>query len=63
MQGWKSKDYKDLDGAMLVERRGSKRLTCFPGSVHESGERVRWDRDGDGIPNSRDRHPNNPYRP
>ena len=23
----------------------------------------RWDRDHDGIPDSRDRHPNNPYRP
>jgi hypothetical protein len=25
--------------------------------------RGRWDRDGDGIPDRRDRHPNNPYRP
>jgi hypothetical protein len=22
----------------------------------------RWDRDGDGVPDNRDRHPNNPYR-
>lgn len=26
-------------------------------------DRGRWDRDGDGIPNRYDRHPNNPYRP
>ena len=26
-------------------------------------ERGRWDRDGDGIPDAIDRHPNNPYRP
>lgn len=25
-------------------------------------ERSRWDRDGDGIPNRYDRHPNNAYR-
>ena len=26
-------------------------------------DRGRWDRDGDGIPDRIDRHPNNPYRP
>ena len=26
-------------------------------------DRGRWDRDGDGIPDRVDRHPNNPYRP
>ena len=26
-------------------------------------DRGRWDRDGDGIPDGFDRHPNNPYRP
>lgn len=25
-------------------------------------QRGRWDRDGDGVPDSRDRHPNNPNR-
>jgi hypothetical protein len=25
-------------------------------------ERSRWDRDGDGVSNRYDRHPNNPYR-
>ena len=33
--------------AMLVELRSNGGQTIFPGSIHESGEPVEWERDGD----------------
>ncbi len=33
--------------AMLVELRGNVGQTIFPGSIHESGEPVEWERDGE----------------
>jgi len=33
--------------AMLVELRGNGGQTIFPGSIHESGEAVEWERDGE----------------
>jgi hypothetical protein len=35
------------DKAMLVELRSTGGQTIFPGSVHESGEAITWDADGD----------------
>jgi hypothetical protein len=43
--------FKAPDGAMLVELRigggGKGAQTVFPGSTHESGEMVTWDKDGE----------------
>lgn len=39
-------DLKD-DEATIVELRGNGRQTVFPGSVHESGEPITWDCDGE----------------
>lgn len=38
---------KDEHKAMLVELRSTGTQTVFPGSVHESGEEIEWDTDGD----------------
>ena len=42
--------FKDLDGSMLIELRvggaGKGAQTMAPPSLHPSGERVEWDRDG-----------------
>ncbi len=35
------------EGAMIVEVRGTGSQTVFPGSVHPSGEAVRWDQEGE----------------
>jgi hypothetical protein len=35
--------FKDVDGAMLVELRGPGGQTVFPPSVHPEGEHVEWD--------------------
>jgi hypothetical protein len=43
----KSLKLADPNGGMLVEMRGKGCMTVFPGSVHESGEEVRFDREGD----------------
>jgi hypothetical protein len=43
----KSAAYRDVDGAMLVELRADKRISMVPPSVHPSGERVEWERDGE----------------
>jgi hypothetical protein len=37
----------ERDKAMLVELRSTGAQTVFPGSVHESGEAISWDSDGD----------------
>ena len=40
--------YTDLDGAVLVELRGTGGLTVFPPSTHkDTGESISWDRFGD----------------
>jgi DNA polymerase I-like protein with 3'-5' exonuclease and polymerase domains len=39
-----SAQYRDPDGTMLAELRADRRMTVYPGSTHESGERVEWDR-------------------
>lgn len=41
------KPFKAADGTMLVELRGNGAQTIFPPSVHPSGERVEWERDGE----------------
>src|SRR5262249_40361574 len=45
-----SLQFKDIDGSMMLELRvggGDKgSQSVFPGSVHESGEAIEWDRDG-----------------
>jgi hypothetical protein len=42
--------FKDIDGAMMLELKigggGKGSQSVFPGSTHESGEAVAWDRDG-----------------
>jgi WXXGXW repeat (2 copies) len=53
-----------IAGTWVRERRG---YAYVPHQwVHRDGywvqSRGRWDRDGDGVPNRYDRHPNNPYR-
>ena len=40
-------DEAGRDKAMLVELRSTGAQTVFPGSVHESGEAISWDSDGD----------------
>lgn len=40
-------DKTEGDKAMLVELRSTGGQTIFPGSVHESGEAISWDADGD----------------
>jgi hypothetical protein len=38
-------EYRDLDGTMLAELRGSGGLTVYPPSTHkETGERIGWER-------------------
>ncbi len=53
-----------VGGYWVTERRGyvytPYRWTQSNG--YWVSERGRWDRDGDGVPNRYDRHPNNPYR-
>jgi putative DNA primase/helicase len=38
------------DGGSLLEIRGDGHQTIFPGSVHESGEAIRFDEDGEAAP-------------
>lgn len=40
-------DVLDVDKEMLVELRSTGAQTVFPGSVHECGEPVEWDEDGE----------------
>jgi hypothetical protein len=40
-----SQEYRDLDGTMLLELRGTGGLTVYPPSTHqETGERIAWQR-------------------
>lgn len=61
---WQGKRHVWVKGSYVRERRG---YTYRPHEwVERDGrwqmQRGRWDRDGDGIPDSRDRHPNDPTR-
>src|SRR5262249_50970675 len=42
----RSATYRDSDGTMLVELRAEGLMTVFPGSTHEEGEPIEWDRSG-----------------
>ncbi len=62
---WRGHRHHWVSGVWVRERRG---YHYQPHRwVERNGgwyfDRGRWDRDGDGIPDNRDRHPNNPYRP
>lgn len=62
---WRGHRHVWVAGTWVRERRG---YVYHPHRWEQRGDnwhlnRGRWDRDGDGIPDHRDRHPNNPYRP
>ena len=63
---WDLKDRRHVwvKGHWIRERRGYAYVA--PRWAERDGhwvlERGRWDRDGDGIPNNRDAHPNDPRR-
>ena len=62
---WRGNRHVWVAGSWVRERRG---YIYQPHRWEQRGDRWyfnrgRWDRDGDGIPDHRDRHPNNPYRP
>ncbi len=42
----KAEQFKDVDGAVLVEIRGTGQQTVLPPSIHPTGEAVRWEEDG-----------------
>jgi P4 family phage/plasmid primase-like protien len=44
---WKTKQFKDPDGTMLVELRSTGGQTVVPPSVHPSGEHVEFDHEGE----------------
>lgn len=61
---WRGHHHVWVAGSWLRERRG---YVYYPHRWEQRGERWyldggRWDRDRDGIPDRRDRYPNNPYR-
>lgn len=61
---WRGHRHVWVPGVWMRERRG---YAYHPHRwIERDGawvlERGRWDRDGDGVPDSRDRHPNNPNR-
>lgn len=62
---WRGHRHHWIKGYWLRERVGYRyqphRWEQRDGGWYVS--RGRWDRDGDGIPDRYDRHPNNPYRP
>lgn len=64
---WRGRRHVWIPGTWVVARPGYAYVA--PAWVERNGrwyfERGRWnrgDRDGDGVPNRYDRHPNNPYR-
>lgn len=62
---WRGHRHVWVNGVWVRERRG---YIYQPHRWEQRGtgwylNRGRWDRDGDGIPDRRDRHPNNPNRP
>ncbi len=44
---WKSRQFKAPDGTMLVELRSTGMQTVVPPSIHPSGERIEFERDGE----------------
>ena len=62
---WRGRHHRWIAGHWLRERVGYR----YHPHRWDQREDVwyaspgRWDRDGDGIPDRYDRHPNNPYRP
>ena len=62
---WRGHRHVWVSGVWVKERRGYH-YSPHTWVQRDGGwymDRGRWDRDGDGIPDNRDRHPNNPYRP
>jgi hypothetical protein len=64
---WRGRQHQWVPGVWIRERRGYQYVQ--PNWVERDGrwsmQRGTWrrgDRDGDGVPNSRDRAPNNPNR-
>jgi hypothetical protein len=45
----KSLSFADAEGRMRVELRANGSMTVFPGSVHQSGEEVRFDNDAEPL--------------
>src|SRR5690606_38514414 len=48
--GAKGAAFKDLDGTVLLEIRGTGHQTVIPPSIHSSGEPIAWVRDGAPLP-------------
>jgi hypothetical protein len=42
--------FEDVNGSCILEVRGNGHQTVVPPSLHPSGERLSWDRDGDASP-------------
>ena len=62
---WQGNRHVWVKGHWVKERRGYA-YRANEWVEHDGRWKLRrsgWDRDHDGIPNSRDRHPNNPNRP
>ena len=45
-----TKQFEDIEGTMLVEFRSTGAQTVFPGSVHPSGEPIRWTQFEEPLP-------------
>ena len=45
-----TKQFKDIEGTMLVESRSTGAQTVFPGSVHPSGEPIQWSQFEEPLP-------------
>ena len=45
----RTQQFKDIDGSMLVELRGTGGQTVFPPSVHPQGERIEWHEYGEPL--------------
>ena len=45
-----TKQFEDIEGTMLVEFRSTGAQTIFPGSVHPSGEPIRWSQFEEPLP-------------
>jgi hypothetical protein len=62
---WGGRHHRWVAGYWLKARKGYH-FRSHRWVEHNGGwrfDRGRWDRDGDGIADRYDRHPNNPYRP
>ena len=45
-----TKQFEDIEGTMLIEFRSTGAQTVFPGSVHPSGETIRWSQFEEPLP-------------